>query len=196
MDSYYSKYLKYKQKYLELKKIIGGKLPECPERSIDWDKKLNPWTPKIFTTEELKCALDEYAKSKNALNLYCNKKDDFSRDCSSSLMNIDETQLKTHLCVLGLNSNNEIWLGELTKNDSNKLEFNCTLIYDYIRFNSKTHGHFNETNYKTGQIRPFTIQKSSGESFYGYIPKEDLQQVINDAKDIRTKRKEKADKKK
>jgi hypothetical protein len=196
MDGYYSKYLKYKQKYLELKKMIGGKLPECPERSIDWDKKLNPWTPKIFTTEELKCALDEYAKSKNALNLYCNKKDDFSRDCSSSLMNINETQLKTHLCVLGLDSNNQIWLGEFTKKNDSNLEFKGTLIYDYIRFNSKTHGLLNESTFPTGQIKTFTIQKSSGESFYGYIPKEDLNKVIEVAKEIRALRKEKADKKK
>lgn len=198
MDGYYSKYLKYKQKYLNLKKMTGGGCGENP----DWDQKYfdrqnrHKWTPIVFEKSAIYCALTLKNPEKYLEN-YCPKKveDNGSwkgkRDCEYSSENSNKKSLdtdlknpefyKTHWCILGFYSKNsdlkktlsKIWLGKWKKN----LEFECTKIFD-----------INTTNNDLLKIENLNINNNPDYAFYGYINNEDSEYIKSNAKKAEVER--------
>jgi hypothetical protein len=206
MDSYYSKYLKYKKKYLNLKKMIGGF--GCGE-DPDWDHKYfsrensHKWTPKVFEISDIYCALTLKNPEKYLEN-YCPRKVEDNgawkgkRDCEYSSINSTKKSLdpyfknaefyKTHWCILGFYSKNldpkikdktlsKIWLGKWQKD----LEFIGTKIFD-----------INITNNDLLKEENLNINKNPLDyAFYGYINEkgfEYIKRVAREAEVERTKK--------
>ena len=169
MDSYYSKYLKYKTKYLNLKKMIGGN------------------NFKEFTREELISDLTKFANgSTGVFKKYC------KYGCNGSVYNMNTIKTfdyyQKNLCIFG--KEDEIWLGKLTSTTDDfkaygdtkpQLFFDCVNIYDYGRFNN-----YNEANHSTGQKKTIGVQFNSDVvDFFGFISETEKDAVIQAAKQIR-----------
>jgi len=197
MDGYYSKYLKYKKKYLNLKKMTGGF--GCDENP-DWDQKYfsrensHKWTPIVFKKSEIYCALT-LKKPEIYLENYCPRKVEDNgawkgkRDCEYSSLNSTKKSLdpafnnaefhKTHWCILGFYSKNldpkikdktlsKIWLGKWQKD----LEFKGTKIFDI----NITNNDLLKEETLNININPLDY------AFYGYIDNEGFEYIKKNAR--------------
>ena len=165
MDSYYSKYLKYKQKYLNLKKMIGGK------------------NLTVFNLNQLITAINEYYNERNGFSQYCDE-----GQCKYGVRDIKKNNFEyynSHLCVL--KTDGKIYLGKLNLTSDEfkefgitrtNIQFNCNLLY---------------TNYRTydfeedyGKQHVLNALYGGDEiSLIGFIPETDKDAILKAASDKR-----------
>ena len=165
MNNYYSKYLKYKQKYLNLKKMIGGN------------------NPTVFNLNQLITAINEYYDKVNGFSQYCDK-----NQCKYGVRYITNNNFEyynSHLCVL--KKDGEIYLGKLNLTRDQFKEFgitrtnilfNCNLLY---------------TNYRTYDFEEDYGKQHVLDALYGgdeisligFIPETDKDAILKAASDKR-----------
>jgi hypothetical protein len=110
-NDYYAKYLKYKNKYLELKSLYGGKVTDCPiakfsknvpnfyTDSFNYDEVeciLNQMIPKLESSVAQTFTLPEITTYLRALQGYYNKYVLCAPDATNQIKN----QCKAHLAKL------------------------------------------------------------------------------------------------
>jgi hypothetical protein len=175
---YYTKYLKYKAKYLNLIKLNGG----------------NAEKPIIYTKETLINEIIEFTKKNYSLKKYCGNDNCSNSNSKDRIKNINYNYkfYQNNLCVFAEYDDNygdikfyKMYIGELISNEDRfnaygdtqpSMEFSCMNLYE----KKNTRSNFND--------RPFnkTIQFNSSVVFFiGFIEKKYKNEILSEATRIR-----------